>query len=125
MSAIEYRPADSHEWKSHAECAKPDRPLMFPHEADEVGVMQAKATCAVCPVVAECLEAAHRGGEHFGVWGGLTSEERRAARRREHRKGSDERYLKQRAEQRAARRQSVAQPKPVTDVDLDAVAGLL
>jgi WhiB family transcriptional regulator, redox-sensing transcriptional regulator len=32
--------------------------------------------CAGCPVRAACLEHALRTRERFGVWGGLTEEER-------------------------------------------------
>lgn len=35
----------------------------------------AKATCAVCPVRVSCLE--YGMGEPFGIFGGLTAEERR------------------------------------------------
>jgi WhiB family redox-sensing transcriptional regulator len=36
----------------------------------------AKAFCAVCQVVADCLTYAVRTGQEYGVWGGLTAEER-------------------------------------------------
>lgn len=39
---------------------------------------QAKAICATCPVRAECLAVAVAAGERHGVWGGLTSDERRS-----------------------------------------------
>ncbi|MGW6979699.1 WhiB family transcriptional regulator [Streptomyces sp. NPDC054932] len=43
----------------------------------------AKEICAGCPVQSECLRHALSAGETYGVWGGLTEEERRtrAARR--------------------------------------------
>ena len=36
----------------------------------------AKALCARCPVVAECLDHALTVREPFGVWGGLNQTER-------------------------------------------------
>jgi WhiB family redox-sensing transcriptional regulator len=38
----------------------------------------AKAICAGCPVKAECADYAIRAREPYGVWGGLTEEEREA-----------------------------------------------
>ncbi|RSS52832.1 WhiB family transcriptional regulator [Streptomyces sp. WAC06614] len=38
----------------------------------------AKRICARCPVRRACLEHALRTRESYGVWGGLTEEERRA-----------------------------------------------
>lgn len=46
---------------------------------------QAKQICADCPVIAQCREAGRT--ERYGIWGGLTAEERgwdgRGQRRRE------------------------------------------
>jgi WhiB family redox-sensing transcriptional regulator len=36
----------------------------------------AKAICATCPVIKECRDQALRLAEPFGIWGGLTQEER-------------------------------------------------
>ena len=36
----------------------------------------AKAICATCPVIKECREQALRLAEPYGIWGGLTEEER-------------------------------------------------
>ncbi len=40
---------------------------------------QAKAICGSCPVRQACLDEALRRREPFGIWGGLTEQERRAA----------------------------------------------
>jgi WhiB family redox-sensing transcriptional regulator len=37
--------------------------------------------CESCPVRAECLDHAVSAGERYGVWGGLTSDERSTWRR--------------------------------------------
>jgi WhiB family transcriptional regulator, redox-sensing transcriptional regulator len=43
--------------------------------------LRAKAVCESCPVRAECLDHAVSSGERYGVWGGLTSDERSTWRR--------------------------------------------
>jgi WhiB family redox-sensing transcriptional regulator len=42
---------------------------------------RAKAVCATCVVRAACLEHALASGERYGVWGGLTFDERITFRR--------------------------------------------
>jgi len=42
---------------------------------------QAKSVCNECVVRVECLQEAFEADERFGIWGGLTERERRAARR--------------------------------------------
>ncbi len=42
---------------------------------------QAKSVCQECGVRVECLQEAFEADERFGIWGGLTERERRAARR--------------------------------------------
>jgi WhiB family transcriptional regulator, redox-sensing transcriptional regulator len=42
---------------------------------------RAKAVCASCPVRIECLEHAVAADERYGIWGGLTHDERRQLRR--------------------------------------------
>jgi WhiB family redox-sensing transcriptional regulator len=41
-----------------------------------IQVAQAKAVCARCPVLAQCRRHALVLPEPFGIWGGLTEEER-------------------------------------------------
>jgi WhiB family redox-sensing transcriptional regulator len=43
---------------------------------------QAKAVCGRCKVVETCLDWAMESGQVFGVWGGLSEDERRALKRR-------------------------------------------
>jgi WhiB family redox-sensing transcriptional regulator len=42
---------------------------------------QAKAVCEECVVREQCLTEALQADERFGIWGGLTERERRAAKR--------------------------------------------
>lgn len=74
------------EWVDFAACRDDDGVTayaMFPDERDDGAVAYAKSICDVCPVVTECLRAAFERNERYGVWGGLTYEERHALKRRE------------------------------------------
>lgn len=62
-------------WQAEARCATED-PVMFIQGPAE----QALAICALCPVRQQCLDYAVENDERFGVWGGVSAEER--ARRR-------------------------------------------
>lgn len=42
----------------------------------------AKTLCGTCPVRVQCLETALIDNEPFGVWGGLTPDERKILKRR-------------------------------------------
>lgn len=48
------------------------RPYLLPSEVE-----QAKNVCGSCPVRAQCLEYALDNDERYGIWGGMTSKERR------------------------------------------------
>ncbi|MGW7139831.1 WhiB family transcriptional regulator [Streptomyces xanthophaeus] len=71
------------EWQSRAACRDLGTGRFF-HPAGERGEDReerdaaAKRVCAGCPVRTACLQHALRTREPFGVWGGLTEEERRA-----------------------------------------------
>jgi len=73
--------ADLWEWQVRGACLKAD-PTLFFHPEGERGPMRrdrdaaAKAVCAPCPVIRECREHALAVREPFGVWGGLTEDER-------------------------------------------------
>jgi len=64
------------EWQERGACRGIRVEFFFPpvdQEADE-----AKAVCSMCSVQDACLEFAISAGERFGVWGGLTPQERQA-----------------------------------------------
>lgn len=70
-------------WDVEALCAQTDPELFFP--APGASPVRAKAICAQCPVIAECLAYALPSPSLEGVWGGTTSTERdrlRAQQRR-------------------------------------------
>lgn len=83
IKIIEFRPKGDHEWTGKASCAAPGAVSMFPHDGDEVGQAAAKRQCVGCPVRQTCLDEAMARGESWGVWGGLTTDERRGLRRRQ------------------------------------------
>jgi WhiB family redox-sensing transcriptional regulator len=68
------------EWMASAVCAQVDPALFFIKKGGTA--RHAKAICAVCPVVAECLEYAMEFDEHggYGIFGGLTAKERQRLR---------------------------------------------
>ena len=69
------------EWQAQALCreASPD---MFFHPEGERGNQRrsrddrAKAVCDSCPVLRRCREHALASREPYGVWGGMTEDER-------------------------------------------------
>jgi len=74
--------ASNQEWQDLAACREIPVEMFFPPAEQESEV--AKAVCANCTVRQPCLEFALAEAERFGIWGGLTSQERRslAAKRR-------------------------------------------
>ena len=69
-------------WEEYAACRGEDPKLFFP-QLGENGT-EAKRICRRCPVRVDCLEAAlERGVKHqYGVWGGMSEQEREAELRR-------------------------------------------
>ena len=71
------------EWQYQGACLGMDSSIFF-HPEGERGSSRrrrdesAKAVCATCPVIINCREHALATHEPYGVWGGLTEEERRA-----------------------------------------------
>ena len=73
-------------WRSHAACRREDPELFFPIGSAGPALAQivaAKAICARCPVRKACLRFALGTGQDYGIWGGLTENERRSLRRNE------------------------------------------
>jgi WhiB family redox-sensing transcriptional regulator len=65
----------NHSWRESAACSHVAVQIFFP-PTDFEGE-EAKAICRTCPVREPCLEAALEANEQFGIWGGLTTTERR------------------------------------------------
>ena len=73
--------ADERDWRELALCAQVDPELWFP--ASGQPNRKAKLVCSWCDAQADCLAFALRANEQYGVWGGLSPEERRRLRRRQ------------------------------------------
>jgi WhiB family redox-sensing transcriptional regulator len=72
-------------WQHSAACRDEDPELFFPVGTSGPAVLkieEAKAVCRQCPVMDRCRQWALDTGQDCGVWGGLSEDERRAARRR-------------------------------------------
>lgn len=65
----------SSNWRAEAECAKHDPETFF------LDPEMARAVCRPCPVRQTCLDYALEHDLRFGVWGGLTEDERARMRR--------------------------------------------
>ncbi len=69
------------QWQDSGACREADDTLFF-HPPNERGLARlrrdraAKAVCSRCPVRIECADYAIRSREPYGVWGGLTEEDR-------------------------------------------------
>ena len=66
-------------WTQEAACRGTDTEIFYPVTQDEEA--EALSICATCPVRAQCLDYAIRNREAYGVWGGMTPEQRRRIRR--------------------------------------------
>lgn len=66
-------------WQDWASCAETDPEAFFPEKGDST--LPAKKVCLGCCVQAECLEYSIETDQKFGVWGGLSAQERRRLRR--------------------------------------------
>ena len=75
-------------WQARAACRGEDSDIFYASDnyktnsraTEQARVEAAKAICACCPVVEECLDAALATHEQYGVWGGMTAAERERLR---------------------------------------------
>lgn len=68
-------------WMEQARCAGVDKLDWF-EEEDTLLIKLAISICNDCPVRAECLQMAEDESIYFGVWGGLTPDQRSTLRNR-------------------------------------------
>lgn len=73
------------DWRGRAACSRLEPDIFYPvgdgaYAREMTGI--AKQACLSCPVRAECLRQALETGERYGIWGGMTPEERRDLARR-------------------------------------------
>ena len=72
------------DWRAKAACRDKDPELFFPvgnTGAAYQQIEEAKAVCRTCKVIDACLKCALDTNQDYGVWGGLSEDERRALRR--------------------------------------------
>ena len=67
-------------WRERAACFGIDPDTFFPVTEDEAGA--ALTYCGACKIRQECLAWALKNGERYGVWGGMTEQQRRRIQRR-------------------------------------------
>jgi WhiB family redox-sensing transcriptional regulator len=73
--------ADNWQWQSTAACREINPEVFFLPEnargsSKRMREAAAKAVCARCPIRLRCLDWALTVGEAYGVWGGMTPQER-------------------------------------------------
>lgn len=71
------------DWRVRAACRYMDPELFFPEGTAGPALQatdKAKRICGTCPVQARCLLWALDHNAAFGIWGGLTEDERRGLR---------------------------------------------
>ncbi|MPV87447.1 WhiB family transcriptional regulator, partial [Georgenia ruanii] len=74
---------DLWEWQYQGACREADPNLFFHPEGERGGTRRrrdeaAKAICSACPVIQQCREHALKVREPYGVWGGLSEDDRQA-----------------------------------------------
>lgn len=64
--------------RTGAACAETDPELFFPFEGEADKIAEAKGVCSGCPLLVACGDFALRHPDltEFGIWGGLTEDER-------------------------------------------------
>ena len=67
-------------WTIDAACADADPDLFFVDVGESAD--EAKAICSRCPVQTDCLDFALASHARFGIWGGMSSRQRRVEARR-------------------------------------------
>ena len=67
-------------WQERALCAQTDPEAFFPEKGGST--REAKRVCLSCDVRSQCLEYALAHDERFGIWGGLSEDERKSLKRK-------------------------------------------
>ena len=68
-------------WQSRAACTSMSSTMFFPPDDEPARVRagriaQAKVVCLTCSVLTQCRSYALAADERYGVWGGLSEQER-------------------------------------------------
>lgn len=75
LKALPTDPSPPDMWQDQAACYGIDPDVFFPTSEEEAG--PALAYCNACRSRETCLSWALKNGERYGVWGGLTEQQRR------------------------------------------------
>jgi WhiB family redox-sensing transcriptional regulator len=67
-------------WRDRGLCTEVDSELFYPERGSPAAA--AKRICADCSVRSQCLDFALDSGEAWGIWGGMSRDERRDESRR-------------------------------------------
>jgi WhiB family transcriptional regulator, redox-sensing transcriptional regulator len=70
-------------WAKSAVCSQTDPEMWFPEKGNGNTAIKAKEICQGCPVREQCLEYALANNEQFGVWGGMSFNERQKHKHRQ------------------------------------------
>lgn len=68
-------------WQEQAACSGLPSEVFFPDRSANI-TAGARRVCAACPVSGECLSYALGNGEWYGIWGGLSVDQRLELRRK-------------------------------------------
>jgi WhiB family redox-sensing transcriptional regulator len=71
----------AHEWVAGANCASTDPTIFFPGKSEQRIANQARRVCRSCLSEAECREYALERPDLDGIWGGLSTDQRRKIRK--------------------------------------------
>lgn len=66
------------DWREQALCAQTSPEAFYPEKGESA--RPARSVCARCPVTQTCLQWAMDHHEPHGIWGGLSTKERRRLR---------------------------------------------
>ncbi|QOV98648.1 WhiB family transcriptional regulator [Rhodococcus pyridinivorans] len=74
------------DWQRHGRCRNADPSLFFGPESEggperTLREIEAKRVCRQCPVLLRCRQHALAHFEQYGIWGGLTENDRKRHRR--------------------------------------------
>ena len=79
LSKLPRDPAPPDTWQDKASCYGIDPEIFFPPSEEDAGL--ALSYCGACGIKEVCLAWALRNRERYGVWGGLTEQQRRRLQR--------------------------------------------
>lgn len=75
---------EARKWVHRAACKDTDTSVFYQPQGNHAD--EAKKICAKCPVRKECLDYAIHNCERFGIWGGLSTNERKQYKRDQRKK---------------------------------------